>query len=235
MKLLLVLDSADLSGRISDKLKILGFDTVWYRHVLKAMDNVEEIAPSGVFVSAADFPRHWKTLVSFVRICLPASVCPIVVLHDERFAEKEIEKARYLGVDCLLPDTGMEVPSFECLIRVFKHLIPPGAWMRGVESYRAGEKQIAMIITNPFSGALVPGKIKKITNFGAIWMADHPNLTRNLAPNTELRACSLRVGGAILSPECKIIDNDEALSLEFISFPPKEKIALEKFLMSIKV
>jgi hypothetical protein len=233
MKLLLVLDSAEQNSRIFDYVRLLGFETIWYRHVLKAMDNVEEIAPNGIFVSAADFPRHWKTFTAFIRTARQGPACPIIVIHDEKFNEKEHEKAKFLEVDCLLPENETDLASFESLRKVLLQISPANAWLSGAESCRATQKQLAMIITNPLNGTLIPGKINKITSFGAIFTASHPELTKNLADNTELPACSLRAGGSILSPVCKIIDNSESLSLEFVSFPANEKNSLEKFLTSI--
>ncbi|GMO37130.1 MAG: hypothetical protein Ta2F_13310 [Termitinemataceae bacterium] len=233
MKILLVMDSAEQQNRISEYVKALGFDSIWYRFVLKAMDNIDEINPDGIFVSAVDFPRHWKALVSFFRSTHPASVSPVVVLVNNKFTEKESEKAKHLDVNCLLPEYGADAAALDCLRRVLQSTVPAEKWLDGTASTKATQRQLAMIITNPLTGALIPGKIKKITNFGAVFASDFPELSKNIEPETILKGCSLRAGGAILSPVCKVINNGDTLSLEFLELCESEKKSLEKFLASI--
>jgi hypothetical protein len=67
MKLLLVLGSDETGNLISSYVEPLGFNLIRYRHVIKAMDNVDEIDPTGIIISARDFPRHWKVLVQIGR------------------------------------------------------------------------------------------------------------------------------------------------------------------------
>ena len=67
MKLLLVLSSDETYNHISHFVKPLGFELIRYNHILKAMDNIDEIEPAAIIISARDFPRHWKIMVQFVR------------------------------------------------------------------------------------------------------------------------------------------------------------------------
>jgi hypothetical protein len=74
-------------------VKPLGFELIRYHHVLKAMDNIDETDPSGIIISARDFPRHWKTMVQFVRSERPKDACPIIILKGENFPLEETSKA----------------------------------------------------------------------------------------------------------------------------------------------
>ena len=62
MKALLVADDEKAINNISEVLKAAGYDTIVYTWLLKALDNIEEIAPHLIIVSTGDYPRHWKTL-----------------------------------------------------------------------------------------------------------------------------------------------------------------------------
>ncbi|GMO54788.1 MAG: hypothetical protein Ta2G_13780 [Termitinemataceae bacterium] len=234
MKLLLVLDSADQYYRITEYVKTLGFDIIWYRHILKAMDNLEEIAPDGIFISAVDFPRHWKTLISFFRSTHHSSDSPVVLIHGKKFTEKEMEKAKYLDINCLLSESFTdEDESLDKLRRVLQATIPVEKWLDNVKNTQIPSKQLAMVITNPSTGAIVPGKIRKITNFGAVFASDYSSLIKDIKADTILNSCSLRVGGSILSPVCKVVNNSETTSLEFVSFEKGEKSVLDQFLTHI--
>jgi len=110
MKLLLVLGSDDTHNLISLYVKPLGFELIRYGHVLKAMDNIDEIDPSAVIISARDFPRHWKIMVQFIRSERSKDVCPIILLKGENFSLEEASKASFLGVSGLVTEA-LENPS----------------------------------------------------------------------------------------------------------------------------
>ena len=67
MKALLVLEDKEKLSLLNKKLTETGYDTICYQWLLKALDNIEEIAPHLIFISAIDYPRHWKTFVQHVR------------------------------------------------------------------------------------------------------------------------------------------------------------------------
>ncbi|MDR1149616.1 MAG: PilZ domain-containing protein [Spirochaetaceae bacterium] len=231
MKLLLVLGSSDVYGQIADYVKDLGAELIHYQHILKAMDNIDEIAPDGIIVSAADFPRHWKTLVSFIRSERPPEVCAAIVLYGPVFPDKERKKAKFLNVDCLLSEAHLDKRSLSRLREVLRPYISAVEWVNHLAVRPKNSKKLAMIITNPLTGALINGKVTKISQDGVVFMPEQPRLTKNLALMTELHGCSLRTGSVILDPVCRIIRNEESLTLEFTALKPYEKRILHNFLM----
>src|SRR5215510_14896558 len=98
MKLLLVLGSDSTYNHISLCVRPLGFELIRYYHVLKPMDNIDEIDPHGFIISAVDFPRHWKSMVQFIRNERPKETCPIIILKGNNFPVDDISKASFLGV-----------------------------------------------------------------------------------------------------------------------------------------
>ena len=65
MKALVIADNEKVIKRIDSTLKKFGYDTIVYRWLLKALDNIEEISPHLIVISTEDYPRHWKTLTQF--------------------------------------------------------------------------------------------------------------------------------------------------------------------------
>ncbi|MDR1588437.1 MAG: hypothetical protein LBS57_13370, partial [Treponema sp.] len=66
MKLMAICASLESLGGIAEGRGIAGdnqlsipIEIIHYSQALKAMDNIEEINPDAIIISACDFPRHW--------------------------------------------------------------------------------------------------------------------------------------------------------------------------------
>lgn len=98
MKALLVADDEKAITNISEVLKTAGYDVIVYKWLLKAMDNIEEIAPHLIVISTKDYPRHWKTLAQY-STTLAADYTPEIILYaEEPLPEEEEKKAEALHV-----------------------------------------------------------------------------------------------------------------------------------------
>ena len=98
MKALIVADDAVAIERFSAVLKSAGYDVIVYRWLIKALDNIEEISPHLILVSAIEYPRHWKALASYSQSGICEVAPQIVLFVDENFSEEEVKKAANLGV-----------------------------------------------------------------------------------------------------------------------------------------
>lgn len=98
MKALLVADDEKAITNISEVLKTAGYDVIVYKWLLKAMDNIEEIAPHLIVISTKDYPRHWKTLAQY-STTLATDYTPEIILYaEEPLPEEEEKKAEALHV-----------------------------------------------------------------------------------------------------------------------------------------
>lgn len=98
MKALIVADDERAISNIREVLKVAGYDTIVYKWMLKALDNIEEIAPHLIVVSTKDYPRHWKTLAQYSTIGFGDYLPEIILYADESFSEEELKKAEQLRV-----------------------------------------------------------------------------------------------------------------------------------------
>jgi hypothetical protein len=230
MKLLLILGSDETDELISLYVKPLGFELIRYRHVLKAMDNVEEIDPTAIIISARDFPRHWKILVQFVRSQRSKDECPIVILRGENFPLEESSKAFFLGVSGIVAES-LETPEeIDRLQAILGRYIPLEERRKSRRFYSGVWNHFGFLIFNPHTGVIVPGEIKNLSATGLSFLPLNPSMTKDITLNMELPECSLRTGGDILSPVCRLVRTGRIISLEFISFPENERETLEKYL-----
>lgn len=98
MKALLISESDEILNSYAAFFKEAGYDTVCYRWLLKAMDNLEEIEPQLVFIDGFGYPRHWKTLVQYIKTSFKNA--PLVLLAAD-LSDEETKKADCLDVHCI--------------------------------------------------------------------------------------------------------------------------------------
>ncbi len=104
MKALVISDDSNVISLFDDFLAGKGFDTIIYRWLLKALDNIEEIRPDCIIISTAEYPRHWKTLVQFVKSGIGGDNISIFLYEQQQLDEDELEKANALGVTGFIED-----------------------------------------------------------------------------------------------------------------------------------
>ena len=66
MKILIISDDSAFINTIDSYFQKRGHSSIIYKWLIKAMDNLEEIKPEVIIVSADEYPRHWKSLVQFM-------------------------------------------------------------------------------------------------------------------------------------------------------------------------
>ena len=225
MKLLLVLGSDDHYDAFAQNVVSLGFEVIRYRHVLKAMDNIDEIDPASIVISARDFPRHWKTLVQFVRHERSKETCPVIILRGESFSAEETSKAFFLGVNGVISDALDREEEIYRLKTILSSLSPKQTSRFYVEPWN----RISLLIAGIAGESLVIGDVKTISANGLSFVPESPQI-KTVQLNQNLNECSLRAGDSILSPVCRVTDTEKNISLEFVSFPGDEQNTLDRYL-----
>ena len=118
MKALLVADDEMVINNISEVLKSAGYDTIVYKWLLKALDNLEEIAPHLIVISTGDYPRHWKTLAQYASAGFGDYIPQVILYTEENLSEEELKKAQALHVrGCF---SSIEVDGLEELREILK-------------------------------------------------------------------------------------------------------------------
>ena len=98
MKALLVADNELVIENVSTVLKTAGYDIITYHALLKALDNIEEIAPHLIVISTKEYPRHWKTLAQYSTVPLGSCTPQVILYTDGAFDEEEQKKAEALNI-----------------------------------------------------------------------------------------------------------------------------------------
>ncbi len=98
MKALIISEEQNVCDSLNTALQNAGYDTIVYKWLLKALDNIEEIRPDCIVVSSSEYPRHWKTLVQFVKSGIGGDDVQIYLYEPKPMSEEDEEKAKILGI-----------------------------------------------------------------------------------------------------------------------------------------
>ena len=233
MKLLLVLASEDTHNHIALYVGPLGFEIIRYNNVLKAMDSIDEIDPQAIIISARDFPRHWKTMVQFVRNERSREVCPIIILKGDNFPVEEVSKSSFLGVSGIVTEALDNSTEIDRLQRILSRYVPVDEKRRARRFYVEPWHKFGFVFSHPQNDVLITGGIKNISSVGLSFLPDNPSLMRDITLNMELKECSLRSGEVLLSPLCRLVRTGRIISIDFISFPGEEQDIHAKYIENL--
>jgi DNA-binding response OmpR family regulator len=230
MKLMVICASVYTFDDIAVNFKPLGFDLVHYRHVLKAMDNMDEVDPQAIIISARDFPRHWKTLVQFVRQERDKKSCPIILLHGSEFTGEEAAKAFYIGVNGITPENLEAAEKLDQLQRLLRRYTRTEERRNTRRYYVDKQSRVGVCIVNPVDKKIITGKVKTLSTRGVSFEADDPHITENLAENSEITGISIRIEDGFIDPKGRLISRTPQVSIEFTFIPANELAVLDSFL-----
>lgn len=227
MKALLVADTDSSVRKLSEYIRPYGFDVIRYRSAVKALDNIEEIRPDAVFISTGDFPRHWKTLVQFIRADTAKDESVIVLLVNDRFTSDDADKAVHIGVQAIVNESLSGPEDEQQLLKVFsryRHLGTDASYSK----QRSFEKAV-FLFTNPVSDTIITGKVEDLSASEIVFKPDAPSMTSDLTIGENIGQCSLKLDETILSPKCRVLKNGYLLVLEIIDANQAQSEAIEAF------
>jgi hypothetical protein len=197
------------------------------------MDNIEEIAPSVIIMSAQDFPRHWKPLVQFVRYSHSKAECPIILLKGPAFSLEDASKAFFLGVGGIVSEDLTRPSEVHQLQRLLSRYVQLEE-KRGAPRYHIEDPgQAGFCGVNPVNRSLITGSVKTISATGISFQPEKTAALNALTENMELSECSLRIGEEIITPICRMARTKPDMSMEFIFLPDLDRILLDNYLESL--
>lgn len=231
MKALLIADTDSTVKTVERFVEPIGFDVIRYRSAIKALDNIDEIMPDAIFISTGDFPRHWKTIVQFVRSDTGKERTVIVLLVNDRFTADDADKAIHVGVQAIVSeslDTAGDEPKLAELFSRYKPIETGSGAVR--YEYKAVSDRAAFMFTNPLSDAIITGRLEGFDSSSLLFRPDAPSSVSDLSEGDELEECSLKLGDDILTPECRVIKGGSLMKIEIAKLSEREKKSLAAFI-----
>ena len=178
MKALIISEDENVYSVLNSVLQKAGYDTIIYKWLLKALDNIEEIRPDCIVVSSSEYPRHWKTLVQFVKSGIGGDEVEVYLYEPNPMSSEDEEKARILGItdyftslepsvlEGIFASVKTEAPVVEAVSEAVaeqpveeKEEIPTVENIIADEPEKEEEKNEGhYMFTHPYSGKYVTGK-----------------------------------------------------------------------------
>jgi len=199
------------------------------------MDNIDEINPSAIIISARDFPRHWKFFVQFVRTERASEICPIVVMKGANFSTEEMTSAYYFGVNGIIDDSLNSPPEISRLKNILSHFASSQEKRKHRRFHAEPWLRANILAVNRREKSLITGEIKNISSSGLAFIPANSPPMGEASLNGQFDECSLRLGDSILSPVCRLVRAGERPAMEFTSFPEGEEKTFGQFLHKLTV
>lgn len=176
MKALIISEDENVYSVLNSVLQKAGYDTIIYKWLLKALDNIEEIRPDCIVVSSSEYPRHWKTLVQFVKSGIGGDEVEVYLYEPNPMSSEDEEKARVLGItdyftslepsvlqgifaDVKAPDMVVKAAAEEALEETKEEALPTVENIIADEPEKEEEKNEGhYMFTHPCSGKYITGK-----------------------------------------------------------------------------
>jgi hypothetical protein len=232
MKILLVAAKDEFFNLLSFHLTPLGSTLEHARDPVRAIENIDSIDPQCIIFHTGDFPRHWKPLLSLVRMRKSKEETVFILATPKGFELEEAAKAAHLGANGIVGLNLSDKKELYRLEEIFRRY-------RAVEDKRnftrfvpLVESELGFMFTNPRRLALVTGKIREISIQGASFLPLRASSVEDLSTGDQLPRCSLKIGDEIVSATCKLTRNRDELGLQFISLEEEGRKALLGYIKS---
>lgn len=216
MKMMLVSDSPDLKPHLERMFSFQQVEVLHYDNPIKAMDNLDEISPDIVLFSAADYPRHWKPFVIFLRNTFGRHEAVFMLLINERFDPEEASKAEYLQVNAVLDEDLASQRTAERIRGIVTRYHQNADIRRASRYIPSTADRIALAFTNPNTFQIMPGSVADISTGGLRFLPEDISAPESLDDHTPISMASLRLGDSILSLSLRVIRITETIALEYL-------------------
>jgi hypothetical protein len=230
MKALLVIDNDDTARIVEIFIRPLGIDVIRYRDPLKALDNLEEIEPHAVIMSAQDFPRHWKSIVVNIRVNRNKAECAIILLKGEWFPFEEAAKAAHLGVNGVVRESLADEGEIRRFQKILKRYIE-------VDETKATERlipdeldRIGFMFNHPIRFTPIVGHIDTISRDSLTFKPDAPALVTDVEAGSIIPDACLRIDNAIMYFSCRITRTGPILAFSLQDIPQATRQTLVEYL-----
>lgn len=198
MKALIIAEDESFILKVSQVLKDSGYDIIIYRWLLKALDNVEEIAPDLAIISTTEYPRHWKTFAQFTESGLGGIVPKIILYNSRPLSSEDAKKAESLNIIgnfTSIDDNGIE--KLKSIIKKNKN----------------GDN-VALLFTNPVTQAFVSGNVLEYNDDVITFEADFKELVSDLTQGFLIKSVTIIKNGVISYRKAKVLDVGNKLLLK---------------------
>ena len=230
MKLLLVTEKDTTRVSLESHLRPRGFDFIHYRNPIKAMDNIDEVAPDLVLFSAEDFPRHWKPFIALLRGTRTKEQTAFVLLRGDLFSFDEAAKATHLEVNGVLPERPEDRESLQTLEDIVTRYSSMKEIRNDVRYIPSASDNTEFVFTHPVNYQIITGILFDLSPGGAAFIPDDPKSSSDIPAGSKIKHCSLRLGTEFFNVSCHVVRNSVRIALKFIDITEELEQAIIRYI-----
>ena len=228
MKILVVAEKDKITEPIKKHLPPLGFDFIFYKNPVKAMDNLYEISPELIIFSAEDFPRHWKPFLKVLREYFTHDKCVFILLKTSYFTLEDAEKSAFLGVNGLVDEDLDEYALIDRLKGIFSRYILPRETRRYRRYFVTEYDNVSFLFNHPETLELIPGKVIEISSKGATILIPEQYVNQ-FGQGSIIKLCSLKIENKIITTDCSVLRSEFYTTLIFDTIQPDEMNIIQNY------
>lgn len=209
---LLISDKDTFIETLEETVSPYGIHLIRYRSAVKAIDNLDEIRPDIVFICTADFPRHWKTVVQYIRSDTSRDETVILLLINDRFSSIDADKAMYIGVQAMIREDFSGPKDEKILLDIFSRY----RFVNSVTNERVLsviKKNTAYMFTNPINDTIITGTVEYLTSDEIRFKPDAPSAAADLVEGEPIESCTLKINQKVFNPRCHVKKNGPVMSI----------------------
>ena len=232
MMMMLVSEIQDKSKDLIEFFKDESIDIIHYSSPIKALDNLQEIAPDAVVIDTVDFPRHWKVLSQYLRYDTSKNDVVVILIVNNLFSALEADKATKAGVQGIVnvdDPCDKIAKSAQNILAKYKSSAFRRRGRGGASSLL--ERECSFLFVEPVTCCIVTGKVQDINEDSLLFIPDSE--VENLEVGTVLSNCSLKLHDAILTPSMHVVEMGNYINLEFDVTEADAKV-IEDFLKEMR-
>jgi hypothetical protein len=216
MKAMLVIEKDSIKHRVVEHLSPQGFVFIHYTNPLKAMDNIDEVAPQLVLFSASDYPRHWKPFLQLFRQGDPDKLKPFILLKGTHFDDEEVSKAGALGVNGIVLEDFSNPEELMILEDILARYTVMDDKRFDRRYALKSRRDIEFMFTHPVNLNIVTGEIKDISSGGILFQPEDASAVMDLSVGSQIELCTLNIAGKYFEISVKVSHNSGPVSFKFV-------------------
>ncbi len=233
MKTLLILEDKELSKTLMLSLKSLGMSVLHYRDPIKALDNLPELDPDAVLISAVDYPRHWKPIAAAIRATKDRSSCMIVLIKGNYFSFEEAAKAALLEINGVVQSNLQDKAELGRLLALFRRYFHIDEKTH-IKPEAIDTAIVDFVFMHPKTCNLIMGQIETLEEDSLTFMPDYPPLVKDLEAMSDIESAYLQVLGETSTISCTLTRNELPLAFKLDLHDQKLKNLIAKAKAQIK-
>ena len=226
MKLMLVSNSGQLKPFVDRTFATQSCSVIHYQDPTKAIDNIAEITPDAVVFSATDFPRHWKPFVTFIRERFSRHECVFVLLVAPQFDREAADEAGTLQVNAILDENLANETTIQRIRAVLGRYRQTSDPRRAQRYAPMAQDRVRFVFVNPYSLALVSGRVVDISSGGVRLDPDDTLLADQLDTYAVISTATLRLDDTLFDVAAQVLRIGTTVALKFqdLSVETEERI-----------